>query len=168
MKFQDMGETDIDVEEGKLFEKDIENVFGRKIALGLIALDWKIKEVSMKIIYKQTEKFINKDHDSSINMNDFIKACTIAIDLTCKEKVIKVFTLSLQLLNLLITSSKIEEQKGVIEGFKNIFTSRNIVLKLLQKSEESNTRMTNKIHECLLDFSYHPKIGEAHCSSFIL
>ena len=28
--------------------------------------------------------------------------------------------------------------------------------------------MTNKIHECLLDFSFHPKIGEAHVSSFIL
>jgi hypothetical protein len=28
--------------------------------------------------------------------------------------------------------------------------------------------MTNKIHECLLDFSFHPKIGEAHVASFIL
>ena len=43
---------EIEVEEGRQFEKDVENVFGRKIALGLIALNWKIKEVSMKIIYK--------------------------------------------------------------------------------------------------------------------
>lgn len=92
----------------------------------------------------------------------------ISIDLTCKEKVIKVFSLSLQLLNLLITSAKIEETSGVMEAFKNVFIARNIVMKLLQKSEESNTRITNKIHECLLDFSFHPKIGEAHCSSFIL
>ena len=28
------------------------------------------------------------------------------------------------------------------------------------KSEESNTRLANKIHESLLDLSYHPKIGE--------
>jgi hypothetical protein len=38
----------------------------------------------------------------------------------------------------------------------------------MQKSEEGNTRITNKIHECLLDFSFHPKIGEAHVASFIL
>ncbi len=43
---------EIDVEEGRKFEKDVENVFGRKIALGLIALNWKIKEVSLKIIHK--------------------------------------------------------------------------------------------------------------------
>jgi hypothetical protein len=45
---------------------------------------------------------------------------------------------------------------------------RNICAKLLQKSEEGNTRLTNKIHEVLLDFSFHPKLGEAHVSSFIL
>ena len=28
--------------------------------------------------------------------------------------------------------------------------------------------MTNKIHECLLDYSFHPRIGEAHVASFIL
>jgi hypothetical protein len=105
----EMTDLEIDTEEGRAFEKDVEAVFGRKIALGLIALNWKLKEVSIKIIYKQTEKFINKEHDNSINMTDFVKACTIAIDLTCKEKVIKVFTLSLQLLNLIITSAKIEE-----------------------------------------------------------
>jgi hypothetical protein len=38
----------------------------------------------------------------------------------------------------------------------------------LQRSEEGNTRLTNKIHESLLDFSFHPRIGEAHVSSFIL
>ena len=57
----EMGDTDIEVEEGRSFEKDVENVFGRKIALGLIALNWKIKEVSIKIIYKQAEKFLSKD-----------------------------------------------------------------------------------------------------------
>jgi hypothetical protein len=102
-----------------------------------------------------------------LNINDLVKACTISIDATCKEKVIKVLNISLQLLNLLITSAKLEQSKA-IEVFKNTFIERNIVTKLLQKSEEGNTRMTNKIHECLLDFSFHPKIGEAHVSSFIL
>ena len=44
----------------------------------------------------------------------------------------------------------------------------NIVPKLLLKSEESNTRLTNKIHEALLDLSYHPKVGEDLVAAAIL
>lgn len=51
---------------------------------------------------------------------------------------------------------------------KNAIVERNIVLKLLQKSEEGNTRITNKIHESLLDLSFNPEIGEALASSFLL
>lgn len=47
-----MDESEIEIEEGKNYEKDIEKVFGRKIALGLISMNWKYKEVAMKIIYK--------------------------------------------------------------------------------------------------------------------
>jgi hypothetical protein len=47
-----MTDMEIEVEEGRAFEPSVENVFGRKMALGLIALNWKIKEVSMKIVYK--------------------------------------------------------------------------------------------------------------------
>ena len=87
--------------------------------------------------------------------------------MTCKEKVIKVFTVSLQLLNMLISCQKIEKQ-GSSEVLKNAIVERNIVLKLLQKSEEGNTRITNKIHETLLDLSFNPEIGEALASSFLL
>ena len=163
----DMDDAEIEVEEGRNYEKDVEQVFGRKLALALIALNWKHKETAMKIIYKQAEKYLNKETDSGLNINELIKACTIAIDITCKEKVIKVLNISLQLLNLLTTSGKVE-QTSAIETFKNTFIERNIVTKLLQQSEDGNTRLTNKIHECLLDFSFHPKIGEAHVSSFIL
>ena len=52
--------------------------------------------------------------------------------------------------------------------FKNQIVEKNIVLKLLQKSEEGNTRITNKIHETLIDLSFNPKIGESLTSSFIL
>jgi hypothetical protein len=44
--------------------------------------------------------------------------------------------------------------------FYGTIESEHIVSKLLLKSEESNTRITNKVHEALLDLSYHPKIGE--------
>ena len=90
-----------------------------------------------------------------------------AISLTSREKVIKVFSISLQLLSLLISSTKIEKT-GTTDILKNAIVERNVVLKLLQKSEEGNTRITNKIHECLLDLSFNPEIGEALTSSFIL
>ena len=48
----EMGDTEIEVEEGRTYEREVEVVFGRKIALALIAINWKIKEVAMKIIYK--------------------------------------------------------------------------------------------------------------------
>ena len=55
-----------------------------------------------------------------------------------------------------------------MEVLKNGIVEKNIVLKLLQKSEEGNTRITNKIHETLLDLSFNPEVGEALTSSFIL
>lgn len=85
----------------------------------------------------------------------------------CKEKVIKVFSIALQLLNLLVSSTKLEKS-GSTEVLKNKIVEKNVVLKLLQKSEEGNTRITNKIHESLLDLSFNPEVGEAMTSAFIL
>lgn len=170
-RFLEMDESEIEVEEGKQFEKEVDNIFGRRIALGLIALNFKFKELSMKVILKNAEKLLTPSStsvESSYNFVEFVRACTIAVDLTCKEKVIKVFNLCLQLLTLLITSAKVEQSPQAIDMFKRVFTERSITLKLLQRSEEGNTRLTNKIHECLLDYSFHPRIGEAHVSSFIL
>ena len=87
--------------------------------------------------------------------------------MTCKEKVIKVFSISLQLLNLLTGSAKIEKSNKT-DLLKNLIVEKNIVLKLLQKSEEGNTRITNRIHETLLDLSFNPEVGEAVTSAFIL
>lgn len=70
-------------------------------------------------------------------------------------------------MNLLVSSAKIEKT-GASDVLKNSIVEKNIVLKLLQKSEEGNTRITNKIHESLLDLSFNPAIGEALTSSFIL
>ena len=96
-----------------------------------------------------------------------MKASAAAVSLTSREKVIKVFSVSLQLLNLMISSQKIEKS-GQTDVLRNTIVEKNIVLKLLQKSEEGNTRVTNKIHESLLDLSFNPEIGEALTSSFIL
>ena len=169
-KFLEIDDSEIEVEEGKTYEREVDNVFGRKIALGLIAINFKLKEMAMKMIFKNAEKQLspNSNSDSSYNFVEFVRACTVAVDLTCKEKVVKVFNICLQLLTLLITSARVEANPQAIEVFKRVFTERSITLKLLQRSEEGNTRLTNKIHECLLDYSSHPRIGEAHVSSFIL
>jgi hypothetical protein len=78
-----------------------------------------------------------------------------------------VFSISLQVLNLLISSTKLEKS-GSTDVLKNKIVETNVVLKLLQKSEEGNTRITNKIHESLLDLSFNPEVGEAMTSAFIL
>ena len=62
-----MEDSELEVEEGRPYERDVEAVFGRKLALGLIALNWKYKETALKIIFKQTEKYMNKETDSGLN-----------------------------------------------------------------------------------------------------
>lgn len=62
-KFLEMDDSEIDIEEGRTYERDIELVFGRKIALGLIAINWKYKELAMKVVFKQSEKYLSQDRD---------------------------------------------------------------------------------------------------------
>ena len=62
-----------------------------------------------------------------MNLPAFIKACTIAIDLTCREKVIKVFNYSLQLMSLIISSSNLEQNMDAIESFKYVCRERKII-----------------------------------------
>lgn len=80
----------------------------------------------------------------------------------------KVFNVSIHLFNLIISSSKIDQDAASMGIFLQSIQEEEIIPKLLLKSEESNTRLTNKIHEALLDLSYHPKIGEGLVSQSIL
>ena len=57
-KFLEMEDSEIEVEEGKTYEREIDTVFGRKIALGLIAINFKFKEMAMKVIFKNAEKML--------------------------------------------------------------------------------------------------------------
>jgi len=51
----------------------------------------------MKVILKNAEKLLstNSNGESSYNFIEFVRACAVAVDLTCKEKVVKVFNLCL-------------------------------------------------------------------------
>lgn len=80
----------------------------------------------------------------------------------------KVFNVSIHMFNLIIASSKIDQDIAAMEMFRQMIIQENIAAKLLLKSEESNTRLTNKIHETLLDLSYQPKIGEDLVSQAII
>jgi hypothetical protein len=47
-----MDDSEIEVEECKQYDKEIDSVFGRKIALGFMAVNFKFKEIALKIIVK--------------------------------------------------------------------------------------------------------------------
>ena len=74
----------------------------------------------------------------------------------------------LNLFNTLVASSKIDQDAESVAVFIKTLNEDQIVFKFLRKSEESNTRLTNKIHEAILDLSYHPKIGENVAAQAIL
>jgi len=93
-----MDENDIQIDQDGKLDPQIENVFGKKIAICFLAVDWKYKELALKIIYKQTDKFLDpasKNEENTHSVEDFIKASTAAVSLTSREKVIKVFSVSL-------------------------------------------------------------------------
>jgi hypothetical protein len=59
-----MDDSEVDIEEGRSYEKDIEVVFGRKIALGLISVNFKYKEIAMKVILKHAERHLAPQQSS--------------------------------------------------------------------------------------------------------
>ena len=156
----DIDENDIDVEDDGEMHPRVEVIFGRKITIALIAADWKFKEMAVKYVSKQTEKMLAKANASPYDLAGIVEAATCTVSVTCREKVMKVFNSSLALFNVLVSSTKIQQDPQTINMFVDTLRREEIIAKLLLKSEESNTRLTNKIHEALLDLSYHPKIGE--------
>lgn len=107
INFQFMDVNEIKVDPEAQIDETIEKVYGNKVAHAMNALDWKYKEIALKVIYKHTEKYLDVQNTSMQNecsIEELIDASTIAVGLTSRDKVIKVFMLSLQLLNLLTSS----------------------------------------------------------------
>lgn len=115
--------------------------------------------MALKQILKNCEKVLQSS-DKSYELPGLIEASTLAVAETSREKVIKVFNCSLQLFNMIVSSSRVDQEQSAMGALLDTVKSEDIIGKLLLKSEESNTRTTNKIHEALLDLSYHPKVGE--------
>ena len=165
--FDDMNVEEIEIDDEGVPHGRIEANFGNKVALSVVAADWKLKEMAIKHMTKRLEKLLVKADSGSV-LSEVVEGCTAAVGQTCREKVIKVFNVSLHMFNLMISSSKIDQDPLAIAMFRKMIVQEEIISRLLLKSEESNTRLTNKIHETLLDLSYHPKIGEDLVSQAIL
>ena len=63
--------------------------------------------------------------------------------------------------------SKYIEEKG-LECFVRNTTDLDIISKLLVKSEDGNARSVSKVHEAVMDFSYHPGIGEGFAATYLI
>ena len=95
----------------------MEACFGRKVALGLIAADWKVKELAIKHMTKKLEKLLSKA-EAGTSLAEVVEACTAAVGQTAREKVMKVFNAMLHMVNLMISSSKIDQDPVSIAMFR--------------------------------------------------
>jgi len=145
-------------------DERIENIFGRKVAMCLLATNWQYKEHAMKFVFRTIEKYLTRVEITSssfaFTITEMVDAAMAAVSATCREKVIKVFNISLQLFNMVVQSSRVEKDFAAMAKVKSCLKKESIISKFLMKSEETNTRVTNKIHEALLDLSYHNAIGD--------
>ena len=131
-KFLEMDESEIKIEDDMEHDPCIEKEFTKKIAKSLVSTDWHFKELALKQIFKQMNLLLddmNKEGDVG-ELTEKVKAATNAVGQTCKEKVIKVFQVSLQLFSFMISSQKVEKN-GLVSVLKNQIVEKNIVLKLL-------------------------------------
>jgi len=56
----------------------VEVCFGRKVAIGLIAADWKLKEMAIKHMTKRLEKLLAKA-ETHASLAEVVQACTAAV-----------------------------------------------------------------------------------------
>lgn len=113
----------------------------------------------MKYILRNTEKFfakgeVDQSHINDCSLSELIEAGLAAVASTNRDKVIKVFNVSLNLFNALISCQRLENDHKALKNMISILHTDEIIQRFLIHSEQSNTRVTNKIHESLLDMSY--------------
>ena len=89
-----MEADEVEVEDGVDVDEHVQTVFGKKIAVCLVAQNWKLKEVAIKQVFKRTSAILEStvpEKNESTSLYDLIRASALAAGLTIKEKVIKVF-----------------------------------------------------------------------------
>lgn len=164
LTIEDCTENDLLAEGAGVADQRVEIAFGGKIALCLVSSNWQYKEYAMKQALRSTEKFIQKSEITAQNVNktlaEIVDGALAAVSLTCRDKIIKVFNLSLQLFNIVIQSTRVERDPKSVQVLCKAMKDELLIQKFLLHSEQSNTRVTNKIHEALLDLAYQSHLGE--------
>jgi hypothetical protein len=121
--------TDIKIDER------IENVFGRKVALCLVSQNWQYKELALKFVFRTSEKFLTSaavGGSSAYTLCEMVDGTLAAVNLTCRDKVIKVFNISLQLFNMVMQSSRVERDAAAINKIRSVLKIEGMILKFLQ------------------------------------
>ena len=98
-------ESDIALPEDFQMDARIENVYGRKVAMCLHSTNWQYKELAMKFVTRTTEKFLTRSevgHQQTFTLQEMVDGSLAAVSCTCRDKVIKVFNISLQLFNMVV------------------------------------------------------------------
>ena len=92
--------------DGTKVDKRIAKAYGNKAAMCLISTNWQHKELAMKFILRQTEKSLTRcevgSQGNQLTIVDIVDGSLAAVSLTCREKVIKVFNIALQLFNMVV------------------------------------------------------------------
>ena len=102
-------------------DERIENVFGRKVALCLVSQNWQYKELALKFVFRTSEKFLIRAEVSgamAFTLCEMVDGTLAAVSLTCRDKVIKVFNVSLQLFNMVVQSSRVERDVASVNKIR--------------------------------------------------
>lgn len=102
-------------------DQRIENVFGRKVALCLVSQNWQHKELALKFVFRTSEKFLTRAEvcgAMAFTLCEMVDGTLAAVSLTCRDKVIKVFNVSLQLFNMVVQSSRVERDVASVNKIR--------------------------------------------------
>ena len=83
---------------------------------------------------KRLEKLLAKA-DTGASLAEVVEACTAAVGQTAQEKVMKVFNQSLHMFNLMISSSKVDQDPASIAMLNQMIVQEEVIPSLLLKSE---------------------------------
>lgn len=81
-------------------DQRIEQVYGAKTALCIVSQNWQHKEQALQLIHRVTERYFcgqSCDGYDKCTIREVVQAALTAVALTCRDKVIKVFNMSLSL-----------------------------------------------------------------------
>lgn len=128
-------ENDLLADGAGVADPRIEKAFGGKVALCLVSQNWQYKEQAMKYALRATEKFLTRSEITAqtikTSLQEMVEGSLAAVSLTCRDKIIKVFNLSLQLFNLVIQSTRVERDQAAVAKLVKIMKEELLIQKFL-------------------------------------